>query len=123
MIVQLYRCECGYPLWQRSNHPCVNCNTTRPTAFRLVATNTTPESPMESDLVKNDVSSEAWREVIYADGTVYRIDSPVTLWYRKGGSTLRILDAGGIVHLVPGPGYRGATHRWLPRDAARPVEF
>lgn len=69
-----------------------------------------------------DLRDELYREVATPDG-VYRIDSPVALFVRKGGTTLRILDAAGMVHLVPGPGYRGAAHRWAPRDLSNPVAF
>jgi hypothetical protein len=43
---------------------------------------------------------------------VYRITKPVTLFYRKGGSTHRVVDVEGVAHLVPGPGYRGCVIRW-----------
>lgn len=53
----------------------------------------------------------------------YRIDNPVVQVIRNGGVTMRIIDAKGEVHLVPGPGYRGATHKWIPRDPANPIQF
>jgi hypothetical protein len=74
-----------------------------------------------------DVSDELRREVEMDDGfggrSTYVIESPVTQVIRKGGVTIRIIDARGTVHLVPGPGYRGAVHRWVPRDPANPVQF
>lgn len=69
-----------------------------------------------------DLRDEQYREVVTPD-SVYRITSPVAVFIKRGGTTLRILDAEGTMHLVPGPGYRGAAHRWVPRDAANPVQF
>jgi len=79
-----------------------------------------------SQLIQKDISSEAYREVVCPAtfcNHVYHIDDPQTMWFRPGGSTIRILDKTGMVHLVPGPGYLGAIHRWQPRDATQPVQF
>lgn len=54
---------------------------------------------------------EAWREYDF-DGRVYRIDNPQTVVIKEGGSTHRVIDAEGIVHVVPAPGYFGCVLRF-----------
>ena len=80
----------------------------------------------DKNLVANDLTSEAWREYEFGEAgarVTYRIHDPKTLFIRVGGSTHRVVDAGGVVHLLPGPGYRGCVIRWQPRDQSRPVDF
>lgn len=48
------------------------------------------------------IEDEAWREYDWA-GRVYRIEKPVALYYRRGGTTHRVVDATGITHCVPAP--------------------
>lgn len=48
-----------------------------------------------------DVSTEEWREYQQADGSVYRIWFPVALYRRDGGTTHRVVDVSGVVHVVP----------------------
>lgn len=74
-----------------------------------------------SELVEHPLN-EVWREYDF-DGRIYRIEAPVTLIYREGGSTHRVVDTEGVVHLLPGPGYRGCVIRWLSDDATKPVHF
>lgn len=77
---------------------------------------------MTAELITNDLSAELWRE--YDLGSrVYRIDNPQTLTVRVGGNTHRVVDSVGVVHLLPGPGYRGAVIRWKPRNPDAPVQF
>lgn len=78
---------------------------------------------MTTHITERDLTSEAFREICLGNGTVYRIDRPVRLWHRIGASTVRILDAGGMVHLVPEPGHYGAIHRWEPKDPNAPPQF
>ncbi len=81
---------------------------------------------MSTELKQGDLSGELWREYELSDGpnrVTYRIDEPKTMFYRYGGSTQRIVDAKGVVHLVPGPGYRACVIRWMPRDPSAPVQF
>jgi hypothetical protein len=81
---------------------------------------------MSDELKSGDLSDELWREYsLESDfGTrVYRIDNPKTLYWRVGGSTHRVVDAAGVVHLLPGPGYRNCVIRWMPRDTSKPVTF
>lgn len=88
------------------------------------------------DLIERDITDEGKREVVMQssigsrqDGSqiivesVYTINNPVKMYYREGGVTMRILDADGVVHLVPGPGYRNTVHRWYPKDSSNPVQF
>lgn len=74
-----------------------------------------------------DLTSEEYREYEFelCDGeyTVYRIDSPVSLFYREGGFTHRVLDAAGVVHIVPGIGIGGAVVRFKPENSEEPVAF
>lgn len=80
----------------------------------------------EEKLITGDLSDELWREYdMQSDfgSRTYRIDEPKTLVFRVGGSTHRIVDSKGVVHLLPGPGYRNTVIRWQPRDASNPVAF
>jgi hypothetical protein len=83
-------------------------------------TNVTPPTP---GLVFNDMTFLEWCEYDLGDGRVYRINDPKELVYRKGGSTHRVVDSKGIVHIVPGPGYRGCVVRQKPRVSTAPVQF
>lgn len=77
-----------------------------------------------SKLVEIDVTSELWREYDMETDfgrRVYRIESPVKVIFREGGSTHRVVGPNGVVHLLPGPGYRNCVIRWEPRDVNKPV--
>jgi hypothetical protein len=50
----------------------------------------------------HDISSEAYREYVYADGTVYRVDNPRTLYLKRAGNTHRVVDYLGVTH-YPSP--------------------
>lgn len=81
-----------------------------------------------SDLVEHDLSTtdELWREYEWtADGErhSYRIMSPMKLFYREGGTTHRVVDVTGIVHLVPAPGEKGCVIRWTKPEGRNPVDF
>lgn len=69
----------------------------------------------------NDLTGEVYREYQFA-GQVYRIDSPVKLFYAVGGTTHRVLDAEGVVHCVPTVGERGCILRWKPRKLTKAHE-
>lgn len=45
-----------------------------------------------------DISSEQWREVLYSNGNIDRIDSP--LYLGNSETTLRILDAEGVSWII-----------------------
>lgn len=73
-----------------------------------------------------DLTSEEYREYVGPNGTVYRIDNPVSLYYREGGSTHRIVDREDIVHCIAYPsGYNGAliALRWKNKNINKPVNF
>ena len=69
-----------------------------------------------------DISMEEWREYDFS-GRVYRIERPVTLFFREGGTTHRVLGKDGIVHCMPAPGVNGCVLRWKPADDEHPVQF
>lgn len=68
-----------------------------------------------------DLSDEAYREYeVLGTGLTYRISDPISLWYRDGGSTHRVLDSTGVVHCVAYPAsLKGipVVLRWQPRPA------
>lgn len=76
---------------------------------------------MADEFKGGDLTAEIWREYEHG-GTVYRIDNPVRLFYRPGGTTHRVQDAAGVVHCHPAPG-NGCALRWMPRDTSNPVQF
>lgn len=76
-----------------------------------------------SELISGDLRDEEYREYVLESGKVYRIVAPQTLWVRMGGNTHRVLDSEGVVHCVPGPGYRNAVLRWKPKSGTDPVAF
>ena len=65
-----------------------------------------------TDLTYHDLEEvgEAWREYDFA-GRVYRIEKPVGLWLREGGTTHRVADSAGVLHIVPAPGQFGCVVR------------
>jgi hypothetical protein len=76
---------------------------------------------LTDELLEYDLP-ELWREYVSPDGLVYRIDDPIKLFIRKGGTTHRVLDVYGVVHCVSGPG-SGWIVRWEPKDSENPVAF
>ena len=79
---------------------------------------------MAEELVCKDLrpTDEIWREYDFG-GRVYRIDDPQELYFRPGGSTHRVVDANGIVHCVPAPGFNGCVLRWYKPKGRKPVDF
>ncbi len=72
----------------------------------------------------HDLSGEIFREYDFENrDKPYKIESPVKLFMRPGGSTHRVLDGKGVVHCVPAPGYCGCVVRWKPKDETNPVQF
>lgn len=69
-----------------------------------------------------DISTEAYREYDFG-GRVYRIDHPVKLFMRPGGTTHRVLDSTGVVHCVPTVGERGCVLRWIGKEGSPDVSF
>lgn len=72
---------------------------------------------MTPTLHEKDLTPELWREYDFGD-RVYRIDAPVRLFWREGGTTHRVLDASGVAHCVPAPGHCGCVLRWLERPGS-----
>ena len=65
-----------------------------------------------------DISSEEYREVVYLlNGSVYRIENPMTLRHQKGGAEHHVTDAQGLTHIYPAPGATCLTAvRWKLRE-------
>lgn len=76
----------------------------------------------DSKYILADISDEEWREVQTVWGT-YRIDSPVTLILRKGGSTHRVVDEQGVVHCYAAPETGNSILRWKAKEGKEPVRF
>lgn len=74
------------------------------------------------NLTPMDLSTEAWREYDFG-GRVYRIENPVTLYSRSGGTTHRVVTADNIIHCVPAPGVSGCVLRWSVKAGAPSVSF
>jgi len=65
-----------------------------------------------TDLTKIDLAGvEDWREYDF-NGRIYRIEKPVSVQFRPGGTTHRVVDSDGIVHSVPAPGAGDCVLRW-----------
>lgn len=73
----------------------------------------------DAGLIRKDITSETWREYIYTDGFVIRVEAPVRLYIKKSekGDSHRVIDTAGTTHYVP-VGWR--TLRW---NADPEVEF
>ncbi len=77
----------------------------------------------DTNMNHGDLSEEAYREYdIPGRPEPYRIDNPVTLFTRPGGTTHRVLDNEGVVHCIPFPG-NGVVLRWAPAAGKAPVKF
>lgn len=75
-----------------------------------------------SELIKGDLTDEQYREYDF-NGRVYRINTPVTLYFRKTGSTHRVVDSNGLVHCVPAPGIGNCVLRWQVKEGQPEVRF
>ena len=83
----------------------------------------TPATKSVEGLVgPRDLTAEAYREYDFA-GRVYRIDTPISYWFRSGGSTHRVLDKEGVIHCIPAPGVDGCVLRWKNKPEFDPVQF
>lgn len=69
-----------------------------------------------------DLKTELWREYDFGN-RVYRIENPKTLYYKKGGTTHRVVDSKGVAHCVPVPGQNGCVLRWENKNKKVPVNF
>lgn len=73
-----------------------------------------------SELKEQQLLEEAWREYDFG-GRTYRIDNPISLVTRVGGTTHRVgtYDVTKditITHCVPAPGINGCVLRWSMKD-------
>jgi len=69
-----------------------------------------------------DISEEDYREYdLVGRSTPYRINAPIALILRNGGTTHRIVDAEGLTHCLPFGGDSGTVLRWKSTD--HPVSF
>jgi hypothetical protein len=79
-------------------------------------------TPVDPALSCWDITTELWREYDFA-GRKYRIKNPKLLYYRRGGSTHRVVDAEGVAHCLPAPGEKGCVLTWKTKDENVPVNF
>lgn len=72
-----------------------------------------------------DISHELWREYEWPArmSFPYRINAPVKLFIRPGGSTHRVVDSDGVVHCVPSVGVEGCVLRWKNPEGTPSVNF
>jgi hypothetical protein len=59
-----------------------------------------------------DISSEAWREYDFGDGTIVRIEAPLKL-HVDDDNGHRVFDAAGLSHYIPP---RWVHLRWQAKD-------
>lgn len=72
--------------------------------------------PQIDFLKLGDLSHEEVRVYeVYGAGE-YRIENPVGLYYREGGTTHRVVDAEGICHCIPFPNEGKTAIRWKYRN-------
>lgn len=88
----------------------------------IIAAEDSAQKLPDSQYIKADLSDEAWREVQTHLGT-YRIEEPITLVIRKGGSTHRVIDANGVVHCYASPETGKSIIRWKNKEGKVPVQF
>lgn len=79
-----------------------------------------PDEVCNQELKALDISSEKWREYVYANGEVYKIETPITLYVKSApaGDSHRVVDGAGIAH-YPRKGW--IAIRWF--SPTRPVAF
>ncbi|MHC4296423.1 MAG: hypothetical protein ACYS7Y_03900 [Planctomycetota bacterium] len=74
-------------------------------------------------VTSGDITDELYREYdIPGRPEPYRINAPVKLFTRPGGTTHRVLDREGVIHCISFPG-NGTVLRWKPREGKDPVAF
>ena len=75
-----------------------------------------------------DISHEMWREYEWIDPDtgnlrIYRIERPITLFLRPGGTTHRVVDSLGVAHCAPSVGRFGCVLRWENPPGEARVNF
>jgi hypothetical protein len=83
---------------------------------------------VQSVLLTYDLSDEAWREYEWypSEGFSqrrYRILNPQKLYISSSGTTHRVSDADGIVHVVPTVGRFGCVLRWKNKSGIPECQF
>jgi len=93
-------------------HPALTRSTERAKAKMTVVNECAKHEGRSGDLLgPYDLTDEAWREYQFGD-IAYRIYDPVSLYFRKSGSTHRVVDVEGVTHCVPAPGFNNCVLRW-----------
>lgn len=72
---------------------------------------------MSENHTSHEISNEVFREYVYPDGSVFRIERPTHLFILNGSH--RVVDAAGVTHR-PERGYLGI--RWQQNDG-KPFAF
>jgi len=94
-------------------------------------------SDKDITLIKKNINDEQWREYEWDEvrqdsagqlmrtgrRCVYRIDLPIWLYIRPGGTTHRVVDVNGVAHFVPAVGIMGCVLRWKTPEGTEPVTF
>lgn len=75
-----------------------------------------------SKYITADISDEEYRTIVTKEQT-YKIENPVTLIFRKGGSTHRVVDANGLVHCYPAPETGKSILQWKAKEGKSPVRL
>jgi len=81
---------------------------------------------VSSELKKYELTGVMWREYEWIaddDARIYRIENPIAFYWREGATTHRVLDAEGVVHIVPAPGQMGCVLRYKKAEGVEPVMF
>ena len=63
----------------------------------------------------SELTDEDWREVTF-DGFTIRIEKPIALIRRRGGSTHRVVAADGSVYCYVAPESGKSVIRWMSND-------
>jgi hypothetical protein len=83
------------------------------------------EGGVTGDLEMREIKNELWREYDFEDSAgncrIYRINKPKRLYFRPSGTTHRVVDADGVTHCIPAPGYQKCVLRWFSPE--KEVEF
>lgn len=71
---------------------------------------------------RHELPDYLWREYDF-EGRVYRIDNPVALYTVPNGTTHRVEDTNGMMHIVPAVGVNGCIVRYQKKDGAPKTTF
>jgi hypothetical protein len=83
--------------------------------------------PKVDGLEDRSLTCECWREYEWVDDLgrlrTVRIENPLHIYYRKGGTTNRVVLQDGTVKCLPAPGFLGCVLTWKNADPSVPVKF